>query len=229
MGYLDNSSITVDAILTKKGRELLARNDGSFNITQFALADDEIDYNLFNENHPNGSQYSGEAIENMNLIEAIPDEHHIMKSKLITLTPPVTVVPHIVVSNPEPQYLGTSTTISPQTVGNGVTSTSPYTESAGYIFQIADGRIVSNFGEPIPSGGGNSVTDLALTPFSLTYHGQSLSLTAVGDSQLFGSYPGLMTTIQITGKNTGATATVTYIIFKDINNTTGAGAVPSNY
>ena len=58
MGYLDNSSITVDAILTKRGRELLARNDGSFNITQFALGDDEIDYTLFNENHPNGSQFS---------------------------------------------------------------------------------------------------------------------------------------------------------------------------
>ena len=65
MGYLDNSSITVDAILTKRGRELLARNDGSFRITQFALGDDEIDYTLFNENHPNGSQFSGEAIENM--------------------------------------------------------------------------------------------------------------------------------------------------------------------
>ena len=44
MGYLDNSSITVDAILTKRGRELLARNDGSFQITQFALGDDEVDY-----------------------------------------------------------------------------------------------------------------------------------------------------------------------------------------
>ena len=44
MGYLNNQVITVDAILTKKGRELLAKNDGSFRITQFALADDEIDY-----------------------------------------------------------------------------------------------------------------------------------------------------------------------------------------
>ena len=56
MGYLDNSSITIDAILTKKGRELLAQGGiGAFQITQFALADDEIDYTLFNENHPNGS------------------------------------------------------------------------------------------------------------------------------------------------------------------------------
>ena len=62
MGYLDNSSITVDAILTKRGLELLARNDGSFRITQFALGDDEIDYTLFNEYHPNDTQYSAESI-----------------------------------------------------------------------------------------------------------------------------------------------------------------------
>jgi len=80
MGYLNNSSIIVDAILTKKGRELLARQDGSFKITQFALGDDEIDYTLFNENHPNGSQYSGEGIENMQIIEAFPDDNNIMVS-----------------------------------------------------------------------------------------------------------------------------------------------------
>ena len=52
MGYLNNSVITVDAILTKKGREALAKNDGSFRITQFALSDDEIDYTLYNPYHP---------------------------------------------------------------------------------------------------------------------------------------------------------------------------------
>ena len=62
MGYLNNSVVTVDAILTKKGRELLARGDGSFKITQFALADDEIDYTLYNPSHPSGSAYYGESI-----------------------------------------------------------------------------------------------------------------------------------------------------------------------
>ena len=55
MGYLNNQVVTIDAILTKKGRELLARGDGSFNITQFALADDEIDYTLYNTSHPSGT------------------------------------------------------------------------------------------------------------------------------------------------------------------------------
>jgi len=85
MGYLNNSVVTVDAILTTKGRQMLAQNDGSFRITQFALADDEIDYTLYNPNHPSGSAYYGEAIANMPLLEAFPQETQTMKYKLVTL------------------------------------------------------------------------------------------------------------------------------------------------
>ena len=74
MGYLNNNVVTVDAILTTKGRELLAQNNSTFQITQFALADDEIDYTLYNPNHPSGSAYYGEAIANMPLLEAFPQE-----------------------------------------------------------------------------------------------------------------------------------------------------------
>ena len=117
MGYLDNSSITVDAILTKRGRELLARNDGSFNITQFALGDDEIDYTLFNETHPNGSQYSGEAIENMPLLEAFPDENNMMIHKLITLPRGTSKLP-IISANVSKITLtiGSSYTLAPTTL-----------------------------------------------------------------------------------------------------------------
>ena len=98
MGYLDNSIITVDAILTKKGRELLARGDGSFKITQFALSDDEIDYTLYNPTHPSGSALYGEAIENLPLLEAFPDENNIMIHKLVTLPRGTTKLP-IVTAN----------------------------------------------------------------------------------------------------------------------------------
>ena len=74
MGVLDNTTITVDAILTKKGRELLAQGEGKFKITKFALADDEIDYGLYDITHPNGSNFYGQAIENMNLLEASPNQ-----------------------------------------------------------------------------------------------------------------------------------------------------------
>ena len=85
MGYLNNSIVTVDAILTTKGRQLLAQADGSFRITQFALADDEIDYTLYNPTNPSGSAYYGEAIQNMPLLEAFPNETQVMKYKLVTL------------------------------------------------------------------------------------------------------------------------------------------------
>jgi hypothetical protein len=140
MGYLDNSSITVDAILTKRGRELLARNDGSFMITQFALGDDEIDYTLFNENHPNGSQYSGEAIENMPLIEAIPDETNIMKSRLVTLNRGTSVIPFIG-SMPTliSLTIGTGQTYSPSTVNFGGSNVNQ--KESAYRFTIADIKI----------------------------------------------------------------------------------------
>lgn len=85
MGYLDNSTITVDAILTKKGRELLARGQNEFQITQFALADDEVDYDLYNPEHPLGTAFYGAAIENMPVTEALTDESQMMKYKLVTL------------------------------------------------------------------------------------------------------------------------------------------------
>lgn len=86
MGYLSNNgTVTVDAILTKKGRELLAKGDGKFRITQFALADDEIDYDLWNPNHGGGSAYYGVVIENTPITEAVPDETQSMKYKLISL------------------------------------------------------------------------------------------------------------------------------------------------
>lgn len=95
MGYLDNTTITVDAILTKKGRELLAKGRNQFNITQFALADDEIDYDLWNPSHPGGTDYYGAVIENMPITEAVPDETQSLKYKLITLPAGTTQIPYI--------------------------------------------------------------------------------------------------------------------------------------
>ncbi len=95
MGYLNNSTITVDAILTKKGRELLARGKDEFKITQFALADDEIDYDLWNPAHPLGSDYYGIIIENMPLVEASADESNVMRYKLVTLPKQTARIPVI--------------------------------------------------------------------------------------------------------------------------------------
>ena len=179
MGYLNNSVVTVDAILTKKGRELLARGDGSFRITQFALADDEIDYTLYNTTHPSGSAYYGEAIENMPLLEAFPDETQIMKYKLATLPRGTAKLPII-----EAGYAsitlkqGASLTITPQTLN--FLGTSQAFESSGYTVTIADVRLLSNFtGVGINTADAerlNAVTTLG-TNVSKTVIGTSINLT----------------------------------------------------
>jgi hypothetical protein len=94
MAYVDNKTITVDAVLTKRGRELLAQT-GNLNITSFALADDEIDYNLYNPNHPQGSAYYDIAIRNTPVFQPLSDETQTMKYKLVTLAQGVTSVPVI--------------------------------------------------------------------------------------------------------------------------------------
>ena len=215
MGYLDNTSITVDAILTKRGRELLARGDGSFNITQFALADDEIDYTVFNENHPNGSQYYGEAIENMPLLEAIPDENNIMIHKLVTLPRGTTKLPIVTANISKIQLsLGASTTVSPNTLNfQGLANV---VEAGGYLATIADRRLLVAF-EGI---GGEAATTTA-RPFSNsalseTIRGSSFSLTAINSTTLFGDNTKLLTTLTIEGVDSGARTTIPVEITKEV-------------
>lgn len=117
MGYLNNSSITVDAVLTKKGRELLARGQNEFIISHFALADDEVDYSLWNPDHPLGSEYYGAAIENLPLIEALVDETQSMKYKLVTLPKNSVRIPIISVGQSAITLTdGEEFTITPQTI-----------------------------------------------------------------------------------------------------------------
>ena len=97
MAYIDNQTVTVDAVLTQKGRQLLAQN-GNLNITSFALADDEIDYTLYQPNHPNGSAFYDIALRNTPVFEPLTDETQVMKYKLVTLNQGVTSIPVITIA-----------------------------------------------------------------------------------------------------------------------------------
>lgn len=117
MGYLDNRTITVDAILTKKGRQILASGQQNFNITQFALADDEVDYNLWNPAHPSGSNYYGVAIEQMPVLEPIADETQTMRYKLVSLDKATVRIPVVTINTGNISFQqGQSVNISPNTV-----------------------------------------------------------------------------------------------------------------
>ena len=86
MGYLNNSSVSVDAILTTIGRQKLAAGStNGLDIKYFALGDDEVNYDLWNPAHPLGSDYYGIIIENMPVLEASPIPSQNLKSKLVTL------------------------------------------------------------------------------------------------------------------------------------------------
>jgi hypothetical protein len=216
MGYLSNQVVTVDAILTKKGRELLARGDGSFKITQFALADDEIDYTLYNPNHPGGSAFYGEAIEGMPLLEAFPDENQIMKYKLTTLPRGTAKLPVLDLGFAAIRLKqGASVAITPQTL-NYLGSSNTF-EAGGYVATIADARVLNTFnGVGINTADAtalNSTTTLG-TNVSKTVIGTSINLTATTVNTLFGTNTQLQTTITVIGRDSGARLTIPVTIIK---------------
>lgn len=216
MGYLNNTTVTVDAILTKKGRELLARNDGSFRITQFSLADDEIDYTLYNPNHPSGSAFYGEAIENMPILEAFPDETQTMKYKLLTLPRgtaklPVLELGYTTITLKQ----GASLSITPQTL-NYLGTDSTF-EASGYTATIGDSRTLSNFegvGINTSTAANLNTTSTVGTNVSRTVIGTTINLTATTVNTLFGTSNTLNTILTITGRDSGARLTVPLNITK---------------
>ena len=216
MGYLDNSIVTVDAILTKKGRELLAKGDGSFRITQFALGDDEIDYTLYNPTHPLGSAYYGEAIENLPLLEAFPDETQIMKYKLTTLPRGTAKLPILDIGYTAIRLKqGASLAITPQTL-NYLGSSQTF-EAGGYVATVAEARVLQTYngvGINTPEAEAlNSTTTLG-TNVSKTVIGTSINLTATTVNTLFGTNTTLQTTITVIGRDSGARITIPITIVK---------------
>jgi len=208
MGYLNNTSVIVDAILTDKGRELLAQNNGSFQITQFSLSDDEVDYNLYNPNHPSGSAFYGEAIENMPIVQAFPESQEIMKYKLITLPRGTAKLPAISIGySTIVLKQGASLSITPQTL-NYLGATSTF-EQSGYVATIGDVRTTSAFN----GVGINTTQATALNATGTTTVGTNVSKTVIGTTinitgttvnTLFGNNTTLYTTLTVIGRDSGA-------------------------
>lgn len=218
MGFLNNTTVTVDAVLTKKGRELLARNDGSFKITQFAVSDDDVDYTLYNPDHPSGSAFFGEAIELQPLIEALVDENQMMRYKLITLPRGTSKLP--VISAGYASIVlkqGSSLVVTPQTL-NYLGAVSTF-EPSGYVVTVGDSRLLSSF-----TGIGIDITQEGLANLNSTT-GAQLSKTQVGTSftvvgttinTLFGTTnTSLTTTLTIVGRDSGARITIPLTVNKN--------------
>jgi hypothetical protein len=216
MGYLNNQVVTIDAILTTKGRELLAKNDGSFRITQFSLADDEIDYTLYNPTHPSGSSFYGEAIENMPLLEAFPQETQIMKYKLATLPRGTAKLPVLDLGYSAISLVqGASLSITPQTL-NYLGNAQAY-ETSGYSATISDVRLMSTFNgvgvNTTAALTANSTTTLG-TNVSTTVTGTQINLRATTVNTLFGTNTQLSATLTVVGLDSGARLTIPITINK---------------
>lgn len=214
MGYLDNSTITVDAILTLKGRELLAQGGTAFNITQFALGDDEVDYSLWNPDHPLGTSYYGTIIENMPVTEAIPDESQALKYRLISLPKNTVYLPKINVGN---------TTITLQTPGS-IGLIAPNTanllnanSTLGYTAILSDNTIADlQIAQPLAN-----TTAVPTTPTFIGDNSDARSISAVGFQFRIVAKPVYLedkvATVTIIGNETGGSTTIQVTVKKVVN------------
>ena len=202
MAYLDNKTIIVDATLTKKGRELLATN-GNLNITAFALADDEIDYGLYQPNHPQGTAYNDFALRNTPIFEAFFDETQLMKYKLVTLNQGVTTIPIILLNIDKISVPSTYTgdlSISPKT-------NPPNNLTLGYTAILAN----KNIGTLVAT---ETVTSNTLSSTVATFSGVSAETSQIVVGSKFKFIPntgvGTTTTTNLTiiGNETGGSVTI---------------------
>ena len=219
MGYLNNSVVTVDAILTDKGRQLLAQNNGSFRITQFALSDDEIDYTLYNPTNPSGSAYYGQAIENMPLLEAFPLVTQEMKYVLTTLPRGTSQMPVLDLGYAAITLKqGASLAITPQTL-NYLGGNTTF-ESSGYTATISDVRVLSTYngvGINTPDAAALNSSETIGTNVSKTVIGTTINLTATTVNTLFGSNTQLQATLTVVGRDSGARTTIPVTITRTSN------------
>ena len=205
MGYLNNETLTVDAILTKKGRELLAKGQG-FNITQFALADDEVDYSLYTTAHPLGTAYYGSIIENMPVIEASPDETQNVRFKLVTLPRGTKEIPVITIGTQQIVLTAGQANAFPITP-----STSQGLNGAGFGYTVT----LYNSDAAVLVGTGLAATVRATTPTFLSDSQSANASVAVGLT--FTLTPRdvasqISTQLTVVGNQTGASVTIPVVV-----------------
>jgi hypothetical protein len=213
MGFLNNTTITIDAILTKRGRELLARGRNEFKVTKFSLADDEVDYRLWDVTHPNGTNYYGAVIENMPILEPVPDETQVLKYKLVTLPKETSRLPLLDVA------LGTLT-FSQGGTGNGevvAPGTLNSTDAEeGYTFIIHDTAVAKLGVETAAPSPTAPLIPLTLTDEEITNSQNVSGLSAKVLPQIFSTPDQKTTQLTIVGNQTGATATISVKVNKTV-------------
>jgi hypothetical protein len=219
MGFLNNTTITIDAILTKRGRELLARGRNEFAVTKFAIADDEVDYRLWDTTHPNGTNYYGAVIENMPLLEPVPDETQVLKYKLVTLPKETSRLPLLDVAISSLSFSqggGNGEIVAPGTLNS--------TDSEqGYTFIVHDTSVATlqvSQAAPSPSA---PLVPVTLSDEELTQSQNVSGLTAKVTPATFTTPNQKATQLTIVGNQTGATTTIAITVNKTDQGSAGSG------
>ena len=149
MGYLDNTSITVDAILTKQGRKLLAQ-DQPLNISYFTLNDTGVDYTTWNPDHASGSAFYGEAIENLPNVEALPNAaFFMMRNTLVSYEKGIDAIPGL--KRLDDHAFGNDTDCKSYTIE----MIGGYNVTEGHVVLIPDTSVVTINGQTGESVSGN--------------------------------------------------------------------------
>lgn len=225
MGYLDGSTVIVDAVLTKLGRKKLAQG-GALNISKFALGDTGVDYTLWNVDHPSGSNSYGAAITSLPQLEAVTSETNSLRFKLATFARDTEFLPFLSITGVQ------ANAITVEGAGsNYIEKIDPSTinaTDASYMYEISDvtainysvdGQISVAEGSGPTGYEGISVPSALEIPRPVTIVGTgalNIEAKTLDAQKTFN--------VQITGMDTGATDNVVVTCQKN-DNTTGTGEV----
>ena len=191
----------------------------NFKITKFALADDEIDYNLWDTSHPNGSSYYGAVIENMPLLEAFVDENQLMRYKLTTLPKETNKLPILELPSPSLTFNGAGIT-------QAVTPNTRNAPNETYTFTLFNADVANmsltggGGGRRLPNGrlDQDFINAGATTPVFMNEAERKRSISVVGKSVrvISRSLTTLTNTnLSVTGNSSGAQFTVAISVKAD--------------
>lgn len=195
MGLFNGTNVSVEAILTTRGRELLSKDSGKLNITKYALGDEEIDYTLYDDTHPSGDASFGVVLENTIPIEASPTRQN-LRSYLVPIDKSFhnkkLIVPQDVTLEPDTLFV-----VEPITRDGGVEV------SENYLFTIQNTNIITFVNETED----NKNITKTFTSKKITVSSNRLN-------------PGATTTISVRGVDSNLTKTIVVTVKSDTINQT---------
>ena len=145
-GIQDINVNKVDLIYTKRGRFLKSINSPKSAIVKFALSDDGVDYNLYDENAVEGKE--GLRILRTPQLESFTSENGMMRNKLISLERDVTETSQMEVS-PQSILFEVDPNTSSKVMVEAITIRADFPAPNGFIVAVDNAEYIYVNKEPI--------------------------------------------------------------------------------